>query len=517
MSIKNIHDESFSMAIPTKNPILGTSDRDTLAELSLRYLTRHGLIAGSTGTGKSRAMQVIAEQLADLGTNVFVSDVKGDASGFCVQGSTNLNSERNKLAPSKQHSVSANYWSVGNRFIPLRFSVEKVGPILISKLLSLNPTQESHLILTFSYAKKTGKKIHTLEQVLDILEEMLKTNQRGISKSSISVIERNIITTKESGLGELFGHPNIDISDLNGMNVLNLSNVRKNMSVSIAPAFLLQILFDRLPEVGDVETPRFALFFDEAHYLFKDANKSLRNLMVTILKQIRSKGVAVFFVTQDVTDIPDEILSQLSTKIIFSQKVFTQKGNRKLKALANSFPKSKIDLMEKLKTMPPGYAITSTLDTTGNQTAPVEVKIFAPATSMEVIADNTLLTSTNQELLKKYSGKNMENTRMKTEKKKTSNIGIVEKKLVIMKNGKRSSIWDTIFKFLLMLLDFILKASGRIFSFIIFKPAKAYFKWMMKKKIRIIYTIIFLLFIYIAIVNWQEIELILQMLRYNKG
>jgi len=384
------------------DPALGVTDGSDAVSISAKYLTRHGLIAGSTGTGKSRAMQTLAEQLADLDVNVFVSDIKGDASGFCVPGAEN---KRNIHAPYEPHSIEANYWSVSDRFIPLRFSLSDAGTILISRLLSLNPTQESHLSMAFSHARKKNIPLHTFEELLDVLDVLVKTKARGFSSSSVSVIERKVVALIDSGLGEMFGKPNISINDLRGLNVLNLSDSRKNMAVSIAPAFLLQMLFDKLPEKGDVDKPEYVIFFDEAHYLFKDSNKSLQDLMVTILKQIRSKGVSVFFVTQDVTDLPDEILSQLSTKIIFSQKVFTQKGNRRLKALAKSFPDSELDVLERLKRMPTGVAIVSTLDKSGNQTEPKEVTMFAPATTMEVVDDETLLRASDPKLIKKYYSK----------------------------------------------------------------------------------------------------------------
>ncbi|HID72412.1 TPA: DUF853 family protein, partial [Candidatus Micrarchaeota archaeon] len=245
----------------------------------------------------------------------------------------------------------------------------------------------------------------------------------------------------------------------------------------------------------------------------------LRDRMVTILKQIRSKGVSVFFVTQDVTDLPDEILSQLSTKVIFSQKVFTQKGNKRLKALASSFPKSKMDVMEKLKRMPPGTAVVSTLDASGNQTEPWEVRMFAPATTMDVVSDEVLYQSTDRRLVRKYS-KMEEAPRKAAPAKKPEKIPEPrgkekperEKRRQKRKSGP--SIWDGVFGFLLKLLDFILKALGKILSFLVFRPAKKYFRWMMKKKIRILYTLVFILLVYVLIVNWELIEGLLQALKF---
>ncbi|MBD3210925.1 DUF853 family protein [Candidatus Micrarchaeota archaeon] len=490
-------------------PSIGIDSSGRVSLLPFRYLSRHGLIAGSTGTGKSRTMQVLAEQLSDAGVNVFVSDVKGDASGFCAAGKEN---ERNRLAPYQPRPLKANYWSIGNRLVPLRFSLSDAGPVLLSRLLSLNSTQESNLALAFSYAGKNKRQVDGLEDLLDLLDELLEKKQRGLNPSSVSVIERKVLALQESGAGALFGKPDVSLSSLRGLNVLNLSDARKNMLVSIAPAFLLQKLFYELPEKGDADRPEYAIFFDEAHYLFKDSNKSLRDLMVTILKQIRSKGVSVFFVTQDVTDLPEEILSQLSTKIIFSQKVFTQKGNRRLKALAGSFPKTGLDVMEKLKAMPTGVAIVSTLDGKGNQTAPEEVTMFAPATTMDVVSDNEMLEATDQRLAGKYARKKAGKMARKAEKQDAASPepGKREKQ-----KKKGPSVWDGIFGFLLKLLDFILKALGKIFTFAVFKPGRRLFRWLVKKPVRILWLILALLALYIMAVNWPLIQGFLDALNFS--
>jgi len=476
-------------------------------------------------------MQVLAEQLSGMGASLFVSDIKGDASGFCVPG---LENERNALAPYKPHGIETNYWSASSRFIPLRFSLRQVGSVLLSRLLSLNPTQESHLSLAFSYARRNGKPLDDIEELLGILDEMVSSGQRGISASSVSVIERKALSLQESGLSSLFGRPSLDFKDLSGMNVLNLSDARKDMGASIAPAFLLQMLFESLPEVGDVETPRFVIFFDEAHYLFKDANKSLRDLMVTILKQIRSKGVSVFFVTQDVSDLPDEVLSQLSTKIIFSQKVFTSRGNSRLKALAFSFPSSRMDVMERLKSLPPGSAIFSTLDQGGNQTPPREVRVFAPASTMQVVPDGTLKEASDPKLMAKYSRTDAPPMRAPAAGPPPATAAIlradprgdarIEPKPAKAqdtrprtakneKGRKGSSIWDAIFSFLLKLLDFLLKAGGRIFTAIILKPGKSLIKWMSKRPLRAIYLLLFLLLLYFLLVNWALVSSLLSSLK----
>ncbi len=550
----------------------------SVAAIPLRFLTRHGLIAGSTGTGKSRAMQVMAEQLAAQGIHVFVSDVKGDASGFCVPAfeqdgepseAEKRWNERNRLAPFEPASFAANYWSASGRFIPFRFSASAVGSVLFSRMLSLNPTQESHLALAFSYAKREGIPLDTPAQLMDVLDRMMERGERGMSGSSVSVIERKILAMQEGGLGRMFGSPSLRLEDLGGLNVLNLSDARSDLAVSMAPAFLLQKLFTMLPEAGELQKPKFVIFFDEAHYLFKDSNKSLRDLMVTMLKQIRSKGVAVFFVTQDAGDIPDTVLSQLSTKIIFSQKVFTEKGESRLRALSKSFPRSRMDLMEKLKTMPPGTAVLSTLDASGNQTEPAEVRVFAPATTMEVVPDDVLRKATDQGLIKKYSAKAQPAAGTKKQSptapaapvpsaspkpstisssrappKKSSaapaprplvagvrrpeteapgDMGagnasrepaserkvVIEKKVVVEKKaaGKKGpGILDSLLGGLLKLLDFILKAGGKLAAALLIRPAAAIFRYLTKKPLRLIYLLCLLLLIYIIAVNWALVQ-----------
>jgi len=526
MAAGNTTDEEEA-PIETTSLALGESDGE-VAEIPLHYLTRHGIIAGTTGTGKSRAMQMLAEQLTDADISVFVSDVKGDASGFCVQGGE---SDRNKLAPYPPHELKANYWSVSGRFARMRFSISEIGSILFSRLIVLNPTQESHLSIAFSYARKKGLPIDTSGQLLDILDELVSTGQRGISPSSISVIQRKVIALEESGLGKMFGKPSLRLVDLLGLNVLNLSDARSDMAVALAPAFILQKLFDNLPEVGDVEKPEIVIFFDEAHYLFKESNRSLRDLMVTVLKQIRSKGVSVFFVTQDVTDIPDEILGQLSTKIIFAQKPMTEKGNSRLKALVRSFPNPKPETFETIKKMPPGTALLSTLDDEGNQTEPAVVKVFAPATTMAIVPDPVLRKATDPELIARYAKPETQNAKPKkvplpanipetkrqippeSTKTQTRPMAaspqqvrvkevIVEKKVV---RPSGPSLLDRLLGALLSLLRFIMKAVGMLFDPIVFKPAKALFKYFTKKPIRILYLVLALLILYIIFVNWQII------------
>jgi len=506
-------------------PSLGLSGLAPLSNpfyLENHYLTRHGIIAGSTGTGKSRAMQILAEQLSDAGVNVFVSDVKGDASGFCMQGREN---ERNRLAPFQPHAIKANYWSASKELCPMRFSIKEIGPVLFSRLIELNSTQESHLSLAFSYSRKNKIDLDTIDNLLDVLEEMIKTEQRGMAKSSVSVIERKLLALQESGLDTMFGSPSVELDDLDGLNVLNLSDSRQNMLVSIAPAFLLQKLFNELPEVGDVEIPKYAIFFDEAHYLFRDANKSLRDLIVTILKQIRSKGVSVFFVTQDAGDLPDDILAQLATKIVFAQRIATAKGETDLKALSHSFPKTtEFDIVEELKALAPGVAIVSTLDEKGNQTKPLKVTMFAPATTMEVVDYKTLKQETDPELIRKYEAEKPKAKKPEPKKEqpkapvqateKIQKVRKIEiKEVKVVKKGP--GIWDAVFNFFLKLINFIIKALGMLLEAVIIKPAKRFFGWLIRKPARILWLLLFLLLAYVIYVNWALLQNFFSALEFN--
>lgn len=525
--------------------VLGESS-EKIEKIPVNYLCRHGIIAGSSGSGKSRAMQLIAEQLADNSITVFVSDVKGDASGFCKKG---LENERNENAPFSTHSIKTNYWSISNRFARLRFSLEEIGSILISRMLSLNPTQESHLSLAFIYAKKNGHKLNSIEDLLSVLQKMSIQKQRGVMQSSVSVIERKLYSLEESGLWDMFGLPSIEIEDIKGLNVLNLSDARKNMAATLAPAFLLKKLFDQLPEEGDIEQPKLVIFFDEAHYLFNEANKSLNDLIITILKQIRSKGVSVFFVTQEVSDIPDEILGQLASKIIFCQRTLTQKGNSKIKALSKSFPKTSFDIEEKLKTLATGISLVCLPDQKGMPLPPIETNMFAPATSMEVITDEELYNETDEELIEKYkeqkivkkekitilehkkieSNKIDENKKIESLKPKEIQKLVQPKKESIKKYQKESeqnkqieprsngsNILAMCLGIIQQILNFIAHNLGRLIEYLIFRPISKFIKYLLKKPIRIFWFLLFILICYIIFINWDLINSLLSSFKIQR-
>ncbi|MCX6767240.1 MAG: DUF853 family protein, partial [Candidatus Micrarchaeota archaeon] len=313
----------------------------------LASMTRHGLVAGSTGTGKTRAVQKIIEELSAVGVPVFLSDVKGDASGFCVPGEPARASKRAgelgiDWAPAAFPAV---YWSISNRLVPLRFRVRDVGAVLFSRLLGLNPVQESHLNIAFIYAEQNAKDLLSLGDLKAVLE-FLKDNPdevSGTSPQAISVVLRKLSELAAGQAASMFGEPAIDLKDAleeGRVNVLNLADVKDDSVSAIAAAFLLYKLFNELPEIGEAARPKLVFFLDEAHVLFQGANKSLVELVVKILRRIRSKGVGVFFMTQDALDLPSPVLKLLGTKIQFAMRAFTRKGLGDMKAIAESFPES---------------------------------------------------------------------------------------------------------------------------------------------------------------------------------
>src|SRR3989338_8299382 len=395
-------------------PQFQSVETDVSVILPLSSLNKHGLIAGSTGTGKSRALQLMAEVLASQGVSVFLSDVKGDVSGFAAPNDAEKVRERSEQLKIdfSPKTFSTNYWSLSNRFIPLRLNLSDVSPVLISKLLQLNPTQESHLSMIFIFAKEKQIIINDFSDLLEV-SEFLKENPRessGISPQSIDVILRKISVLLNEGIDSLFGEPARETADLlrpATINVLNLSDVRKHADMlSIVMSFVLYKLFNELHDIGDTQKPKAVFFIDEAHYLFENANPSLVQLLVTILRQIRSKGIGVVFVTQNPNDIDDKILGLLGTKIQFAMRVFAADDVKDLKAIAGAFPKSDFyALSDELKTLAVGTGFVSALNPKGELLSPVKTVFFPPQSFMDVLPDETLLSATDTALVSKYSAK----------------------------------------------------------------------------------------------------------------
>lgn len=377
--------------------------------LPLSTMTMHGMIGGATGTGKSRAIQVLAEELMDEQIPVILADIKGDMSGF-VRPSANPKTVERAKKMGLEYSPKAfptNFFSVSGDFIPFRISLEEVDPALVSRVLHLNATQEANMKIGLIYARENSlpmRDLVDLQEVLGYLSENPEKAQ-GISKTSIGVVLRQISIAISDGINEMFGEPGISIGDLlrPKISILNLSNWRKRIEMpSILMGFILAKLFNELPDIGHAERPKVVLFIDEAHYLFQGANPSLEKLFVTILKQIRSKGVAVFYSSQNPEDIPEKILEQLGCKIMFALRAFTKDELDDIKGVANAFPPTKMKLAQVIRDLGVGEAVVSPLDEKGKPMEPVKTFISPPRSCMKVVPLEEVKGTLDGALVEKY-------------------------------------------------------------------------------------------------------------------
>ena len=378
--------------------------------IPLKTLTRHGLITGSTGTGKSRVVQLLIEKLSEKKIPVFLSDIKGDMSGFCIAGDTGKVAARaeelNYIFAAK--SFKTNYWSSQDGLINFRISLANVDFVILAKLLELNPTQESHLGSVYKYAQDKKIEITNLKNLNDVISYLIEYPEKNIgsSKSSLSVIYRKINNLEYSHLDRFFGLPTFSVADFlsEEINVLWLQNYHKEkFNIGNLVSFFLYRLYGELPEVGDVQQPKLVVFIDEAHQIFANANDNLVNLMVSILKQIRSRGVGIIFNTQNAEDIPEKILEQLGLKIQFALRAFSLKELQDIRGAMNSFPASALyDLKEEVKALASGTAFVSVLNDAGELLPPVKTVIYPPVSLMDAPELVSIISASNKALVEKY-------------------------------------------------------------------------------------------------------------------
>ena len=398
--------------IPLGRPVYENEiNNDYEINIPLKTFTRHGLVAGSTGTGKSRAIQLMIEKLSDKKISVFLSDIKGDMSGFCTAGNTEKVLGRaqkmNYTFSSKKYPT--NYWGSHAGLIKFKISLDDVDFIILAKLLELNPTQESHLGSIYKFAKDKKIKIQNLKDLSDIVSYLIKYPEKhiGSSKSSLSVIHRKIGNLEYNNFNNFFDLPSFEINDFlsEKINIFWLQNYqKKKYNTGNLVSFFLYRLYSELPEIGDVTEPKLVVFIDEAHQIFNNANKNLVDLMVSILKQIRSKGVGIVFNTQSAEDIPEKILEQLGFKIQFALRAFSQEELDDIKGAMNSFPASELyNLKEEVKSLNNGTAFVSVLNESGSLLPPVKTMIYPPASLMDAPDIETLKKSNSRDLLDKYN------------------------------------------------------------------------------------------------------------------
>jgi len=359
---------------------------------------RHGLIAGATGTGKTVSLRVLTEQFSRIGVPSFLADVKGDLSGLAKPGSDAPPvSERAKklgLLPFDYAGCPVVFWDLfGKDGHPVRTTVSDMGPLLFSRLLDLNETQSGVLSLTFKVADDNGLLLLDLKDLRAMLQHIgdhageFRTAYGNVSPASIGAIQRGLLTLEEQGAGAFFGEPALDLDDFiqtsDGKGIVNiLSADRLMQSPKLYSTFLLWMLaelFERLPEVGDPEKPRLVFFFDEAHLLFADAPKALLEKIEQVVRLIRSKGVGVFFVTQNPLDIPDAVLGQLGNRIQHALRAYTPKDQKNVRAVAETFRANpKLDTEKAILELGVGEALVSTLDEKGIPGMTERALIFPP-------------------------------------------------------------------------------------------------------------------------------------------
>lgn len=399
----------------------GLLDGEIISEaevnLSLRMMNRHGLIAGATGTGKTRTLQLLAEQLSASGVPVFMLDVKGDLSGLNQAGFINPRIEERAAALNKSYTPSGFpvelYSLSGKKGAQMRASVLEFGPVLLSKILDLNEVQSGVMSVIFKYADDHQLQLVDLNDLKKVISYLsggpgaaeIKESYGSISASTAGTILRKIVSIEQQGLAPIFGEKSFDIQDLfsrvDGQGVISLLNISdvQNQPVLFS-TFLLSLLaeiFYTLPEAGDIEKPKLVFFFDEAHLLFKDSQKAFLEQIETIIRLIRSKGIGVFFCTQSPMDIPDSVLGQLGNRIQHALRVFTPNDVEALKKTVNTYPRSEFYEIDRVLTsLGTGQALITVLNEKGIPTEVAATHLFPPRAVMGPMSEadcDTLMQS----------------------------------------------------------------------------------------------------------------------------
>ena len=388
-------------------PLLITSSNLDIA-LMPGLANRHGLITGATGTGKTVTLQVMAERFSSIGVPVFMADVKGDLSGPAVSGANSLKMKKRltqlKIDEPKWSGFPVTFWDLfGKSGHPVRATVSDMGPRLLGRLFNLNDTQQGVLTLVFKIADDNGmllldtKDLRTMLQFVGDNSKSFKTTYGNVSAASIGAIQRSLLEMEHQGSVDFFGEPMLDINDLmqtdrKGRGVINILAADKLMNspklYSMFLLWMLSELFEVLPEVGDPEKPKLVFFFDEAHLLFNEAPKSLLEKIEQVVRLIRSKGVGVYFVTQNPLDIPDSVLGQLGNRVQHALRAFTPRDQKAVKAAAQTMRANpKLDTEKVISELSTGEALISMLDKKGRPTIVERAFILPPASRMGPLGD----------------------------------------------------------------------------------------------------------------------------------
>ena len=391
--------------------------------IPLAMLNRHGLVAGATGTGKTKTLQVLAEQVSALGVPVFAADIKGDLSGIATAGTPNdkLLARTKSIGQDWQPAATpTEYFTLGGlgTGVPIRAAIDSFGPLLLAKVLGLNETQESSLTLVFHYAREAKLPLIDLDDLRSVLTYLTGTGKAelkalgGLSPATAGVILRELIAFSDAGADVFFGEPAIKTSDFmrttsDGKGIVSLLEVP---SVQDKPAlfstflmYLVSQLFKELPEIGDADKPKLVFFFDEAHLLFRDASKDFLESVAQTVRLIRSKGVGVFFVTQTPKDVPTDVLAQLGSRVQHQLRAHTPDAAKALRATVSTYPNSSYDLEEVLTQLAIGEAIVTVMNEKGAPSPVAWTRVRAPQGSMEPTPPDQIAKAVNESpLLAQY-------------------------------------------------------------------------------------------------------------------
>jgi DNA helicase HerA-like ATPase len=389
------------------NPLLIAKSGEKETVLLPGLANRHGLITGATGTGKTVTLQVLAEHFSSIGVPVFMADVKGDLAGMSQAGSSSEKFKQRlqtlELPEPEYRVLPVAFWDVfGKQGHPLRATISDIGPLLLSRILMLNDTQQGVLTMVFKIADDNGLlllDLKDLRAMLQFVGENAKefvTSYGNVSTASVGAIQRGLLSLEQQG-GELFlGEPMLNIDDLlqteQGRGIIHILAadrlLNSPMLYSTMLLWLLSELFERLPEIGDPEKPKLVFFFDEAHLLFKDSSRVLVDKIELIVRLIRSKGVGVYFVTQNPTDVPDNILGQLGNRVNHALRAFTPRDQKAVKASAQTLRANpEFNTETAITELGVGEALVSFLDEKGRPNIVERVYIMPPASRIGPISD----------------------------------------------------------------------------------------------------------------------------------
>ncbi len=380
---------------------LGKSEKPE--ELFLPMANRHGLVTGATGTGKTVTLQIMAEGFCRMGVPVFAADVKGDLSGICMEGEPkDFLIERAKAIGFDDYGMEATptiFWDLfGQQGHPIRTTVTEMGPLLLSRFMGLSDAQEGALNIAFRIADKEGLALLDLKDLRALLKELgergkeITTEYGNVNAQTIGAIQRRLVVLEEQGGNSFFGEPALDITDLmrttpNGRGYMNVLAADKLInSPQLYATFLLWLmseLFERMPEVGDPEKPRLVFFFDEAHLLFAEAPAGLLQKIEQTVKLIRSKGVGIYFVTQNPLDIPESVLAQMGNRIQHALRAYTPREQKAVQTAASTFrPNPAFKTVEVITQLGKGEALVSVLDLKGVPSMVERTMVRPPSSRM---------------------------------------------------------------------------------------------------------------------------------------